>query len=145
MLFGSRKLEFVDLAQEVLVERQLLVGLGAARHLRLIEVDEETALRCKVSGDSPVSKLIIGEDEHIFIAYEIEYTGGVPQARPTKDEPIVAVIFVDEPTLLKACRNDEVIDVGGFGQLPILRSHRRAFLDYIAARDGAKQEVVVNV
>ena len=129
----------------MLVERQLLVGLGAARHLRLIEVDEETALRCKVSGDSPVSKLIIGEDEHIFIAYEIEYTGGVPQARPTKDEPIVAVIFVDEPTLLKACRNDEVIDVGGFGQLPILRSHRRAFLDYIAARDGAKQEVVVNV
>ncbi|MEK7151241.1 MAG: hypothetical protein AAB784_00805 [Patescibacteria group bacterium] len=117
------------------------VRLGQSPEARLIiEVDEETALRCIVLG-TPVSQLKLGEDEHVFLAYAVEYTGGIPQARPTKEEPIVAIIFVDEATLLKACQTDSLIEVGDIGALPVLRSHRRVFLDYITVRDGSNKEV----
>jgi ADP-ribose pyrophosphatase YjhB (NUDIX family) len=103
---------------------------------------EETGLCCEVLPNQlPVAEHKVGEEEHKFSAYKINITSGKPQASPTKDEPISAIIFLDEETLKAACKNDGCIRVKVGKQeriVGVLRNHRLAFMEYLRKRDAAK-------
>jgi hypothetical protein len=118
------------------------VRLGESSDARLQkEVLEETGLTCEVLNPDkpPVAEHKVGEEEHKFSAYEIEITGGKPRPSPTRDEPITAIIFIDEPTLKSACQVDGRIAVK-IGKretiIGILRNHRIVFLEYLRKKEA---------
>ncbi len=118
------------------------VRLGESPNVRLMkEFLEESGLNCEVVNpdQSPVAEHNVGEEEHRFSAYKVKITGGKPQPNPTKDEPITAIIFIDEQTLKLACRDDGRIKVKiGKRELVvgILRSHRLVFLEYLRKKEA---------
>lgn len=124
------------------------VRLGESPDARLEkEYLEESGLVCEVVNPDqpPVAEHKVGEEEHRISAYEIRITGGKPQPNPTKDEPIIAVVFVDKQTLKLACQNNGRIAVKiGRRKLVVgvLRSHRILFLEYLR---GKEVEEVANV
>lgn len=118
------------------------VRYGQSPEARLVlETAEEANLVCKVTSP-PVSEHFVGEEEHLFTAFEVEYTGGRPIARPTEDEPITAIVFVDEKTLLNACRTSALLAVKGLSEpVGILASHRKVFLEHASKRrEGERKE-----
>lgn len=104
-----------------------------------IEMKEEAGLKCEVLGEEPVSEFFIGEEKHIFSAFEVKFTGGKPRVNPTEDEPITVIVFVKYEILLAACRENKSINVKGIGPLPILRSHKLVFLDLVRVRNSVKE------
>jgi ADP-ribose pyrophosphatase YjhB (NUDIX family) len=114
------------------------VRFGQSPEARLIqEMAEETNLVCEVISP-PVSEHPVGEEEHRFTAFEVRFIGGRPMARPTKDEPITAVVFIDGGILLDICRTGGLIKVKGLPEpVGILASHRRVFLEFASKRKEA--------
>ena len=104
----------------------------------VIETKEETNLDAQVVSNGPVSEHLVGEEEHLFSAFEIVYTGGAPMARPTKEEPITAIIFVGEEELLNACLKHVPIEVGGLGPVMVKYSHRKVFLEFLRKKEIEK-------
>lgn len=126
------------------------VRLGESPDARLKkEYLEETGLVCEVlnPGQKPVAGHRVGEEEdHLFSAYEIIITGGKPQVHPTKDEPIIAIVYIDRETLFNLCSQKDnriKIRVGRKEFVAgVLRSHRVVFLEYLRKQ---KQTEVANV
>ncbi len=94
---------------------------------------EETGLKAEVLDVSPVAEHPVGEEEHLFSAYRGRFIGGKPCAKPTVDEPITAIIFLDGETLFRTCQIDGRINVKIGREIKkagILRSHRLVFMEY---------------
>lgn len=127
------------------------VRLGESPDARLgKEYLEESGLVCEVVNPDqpPVAEHKVGEEEHRISAYEIRITGGKPQPNPTKDEPIIAVVFVDKQTLKLACQNDGRIAVKiGRRKLVVgvLRSHRILFLEYLRGKEAQREAEVIGM
>jgi len=109
------------------------VRIGESTEPRLVkEFLEETGLHAVVASDSPVAEFKVGEEEHIFSAFEIQIAGGKPQVIYRKDEPIVGILLIDEVTLEALCKTGGVLP-SGKGILP---NHRKAFLQFLRRKRG---------
>ncbi|MBI2062689.1 MAG: NUDIX domain-containing protein [Candidatus Yanofskybacteria bacterium] len=118
------------------------VRIGESPHARLQkESPEETGLICEVlnSDRPPVAEHKVGEEEHLFSAYEVKYVGGRPRPAPTKDEPITAIVFVDEETLQNVCKTNGRLRIKIEKKeliVGILPNHRRVFLKYLHMKEA---------